>query len=76
MDIPRAAHAMQAELAGRGLDPQRILWTDADVIFSGDWHYPREAPLPTFAAGSEVFSSSLNSGVIYGNVSVSRSPRC
>ena len=71
MDIPRSAHAMQAELAGRGLDPHRILWTDADVIFSGDWHYPRDAPLPTFAAGTEVFSSSLNSGVIYGNVSVS-----
>lgn len=55
MDIPRAAHALKAELASRNLEPERILWTDADIIFSGDWHgFPAHRPLPTFAAGTEV----------------------
>ena len=69
MDIPRAAHALAGELASRNLDPHRILWTDADIIWAGDWSFPVSAPLPTFAAGTETFSGSLNSGVIYGNVS-------
>ena len=69
MDIPRAAHRLAPELAARGLDPGRVLWTDADVLFAGDWAFPRSTPLPTFAAGTEVFSPSLNSGVIFGNVS-------
>ena len=55
MDIPRAAHSLAPELAARGLDPERILWTDADIIFAGDWAgFPPSEPLPTFAAGTEV----------------------
>lgn len=55
MDIPRAAHSLAPELAARGLDPERILWTDADIIFAGDWaSFPPSEPLPTFAAGTEV----------------------
>lgn len=69
MDIPRAARTLQPELTSRGLNSERILWTDADIMFAGDFAYPPHAPLPTFAAGTEVFSTSLNSGVIYGNVS-------
>ena len=69
MDIPRVANTLRSELTQRGLDPNRILWTDADILFAGDFHYPPSSPLPTFAAGTEVFSPSLNSGVIYGNVS-------
>jgi hypothetical protein len=69
LDIPRAAHALAPELAARQLDTERVLWTDADILFAGDWDMPRLHALPTFAAGTEFFSSSLNSGVIYGNVS-------
>jgi len=66
MDIARAAVALSAELVSRRLDPERVLWTDADVLWSGDWDHSSPS-LPTFAAGTEHFSRSLNSGVILGN---------
>ena len=124
LDIPRVAHSLADELTSRGLDRDRVLWTDADVLFAGDWSPPPGALLqsvprarargaaararsgavnmaaegmamagwPTsattreahqdgsrgggdplrgfaFAAGTEVFSPTLNSGVIYANVS-------
>ena len=68
MDIPRVAHELRDELVAQHLDPVRVLWTDADVLFAGDWDYLPWS-LPTFAAGTETFTSSLNSGIIYGNVS-------
>ena len=75
MEIPRAAHRLAPELAARGLDTGRVLVTDADVLFAGDWYYPPSSPLNTFAAAREVFGTidsrptSLNSGVLYFNVS-------
>lgn len=72
MDIPFAARAHEHELVARGLDPERILMTDADVLFANDFSYarwPRARRLRTFAAGIEFFSKSLNSGVVYFNVS-------
>ena len=72
LDIPVAAQEIVAELAGRGLDTKRVLMTDADVLFADDFTYarwPRAQRLPTFAAGIEFFSNSLNSGVVYFNVS-------
>ena len=72
MDIPLAARGHQAELAARGLDTERVLMTDADVLFADDFtfaRWPRTRRLKTFAAGEEFFSSSLNSGVVYFNVS-------
>jgi hypothetical protein len=71
-DIPLAARKRANELAERGLDTERILMTDADVLFADDFtysHWPRARSLRTFAAGIEFFSASLNSGVIYFNVS-------
>ena len=80
MDIPLAASAHRAELAARGLDTERVLMTDADVLFADDFtfaRWPRARRLLTFAAGIEFFSTSLNSGVVYFNVStlVAEQPR-
>ena len=75
LDVPAAAHRLRAELLARRLDPSRVLVTDADVLFAGDWSYPDAVPLDTFAAGSEILGpstlprTSLNSGVLYINVS-------
>ena len=57
-----------------GLNTQRVLATDADVLFAGDWAFPPSHPLPTFAGGNEILSGrdvrlALNSGVLYLNVS-------
>ena len=71
MDIPLAAHRLQTELAARGLDVERVVMTDVDVLFAGDFtfaRWPQARSLPTFAAGIEFFSESLNSGVVYFNV--------
>lgn len=69
MDIPLAAKMSSADIASRGLDQQRILMTDADIIFAGEFTYSQRArKLHTFAAGTEVFSDSLNSGVVYFNL--------
>lgn len=71
MDIPIAASAHRAELAARGLDTERVLMTDADVLFADDFTFARwrrSRQLMTFAAGIEFFSTSLNSGVVYFNV--------
>jgi len=71
MDIPLAAHSLRGEMAARSLDLERVLMTDVDLLFAGDFSYarwPRAHSLPTFAAGIEFFSQSLNSGVVYFNV--------
>ena len=71
MDLPVAARAHAAELAARKLDTERVLITDADVLFAGDFTFPRwrrARILRTFAAGIEFFSEALNSGVVYLNV--------
>ena len=44
-----------------------MLYTDADVIFQAD-PGPPPWPLPTFAAGTEGFSTSMNSGVMWMNM--------
>ena len=46
-----------------------MLYTDTDVLFSRDVDYAHLAtiPLPTFAAGTEVFSPALNTGVMLIN---------
>ena len=61
--------AMRHQLLSRGLDPERVLYTDTDVLFARDIDYARLAAiaLPTFAAGTEVFSPALNSGVMLIN---------
>ena len=72
MDIPLAARDRHEELAARGLDTERVLMTDADVLFADDFTFARRRRtrrLKTFAAGVELFSNSLNSGVVYFNVS-------
>ena len=62
-------------MLARRLHTGRVLVTDADVLFAGDWSYPDSRPLDTFAAGSEILAlsalprRSLNSGVLYINVS-------
>ena len=69
LDIGIIVDAMRDELLRRGLDAERVLYTDTDVLFAQDVDYARLAamPLPTFAAGTEVFSPALNSGVMLIN---------
>lgn len=69
LDIGIIVEAMRDELAKRGLDTERVLYTDTDVLFARDVDYTRLStmPLPTFAAGTEVFSPALNSGVMLVN---------
>ena len=71
MDMGIIVEAMRGELLSRGLDTQRVLYTDTDVLFANDLdHAALEAQaLPTFAAGTEVFSPALNSGVMLINAS-------
>ena len=71
MDLPLAARSVDAELAARGLDRERILVTDVDVLFANDFRLGQRRAakrLRTFAAGIEFFSEALNSGVVYMNV--------
>ncbi len=69
MDIGLIVRSMRAELFARGLDTERVLYTDTDVLFAGDVDYGRlsTGPLRTFSAGTEVFSPNLNSGVMFIN---------
>jgi hypothetical protein len=69
LDMGIIVEAMREELVSRGLDPTRVLYTDTDVLFSRDVDYPTlaAAALPTFAAGTEVFSPALNTGVMLIN---------
>ena len=69
MDMGLLVDAMRSELLSRGLDPERVLYTDTDVLFAGDVDYEHlsSLALPTFAAGTEVFSPALNSGVMLIN---------
>lgn len=71
IDIGIIAQAMREELVARGLDAERVFYTDTDVLFAGDIDYTELVTigLPTFAAGTEVFSPALNSGVMLINVS-------
>ena len=69
MDIGIIVEALQDELLSRGLDTDRVLYTDTDVLFARDIDHKALStkPLPTFAAGTEVFSPALNSGVMLIN---------
>jgi len=69
LDMGLLVEAMRDELLTRGLDAERVLYTDTDVLFASDVNYAglRAMPLPTFAAGTEVFSPALNSGVMLIN---------
>ena len=69
LDIGILVDVMRHELLRRGLDGERVLYTDTDVLFAQDIDYAHLAalPLPTFAACTEVFSSALNSGVMLIN---------
>ncbi|KAL1526043.1 hypothetical protein AB1Y20_020864 [Prymnesium parvum] len=72
LDIPLVVESLRPELRQRGLDVERVLYTDTDVLFAADFDAStraRYAPLKYFAVGSEVFSPTLNSGVMYLNVS-------
>ena len=69
IDMGQIVASLQGDLQSRGLDTQRVLYTDTDVLFAGDVDYADLArrPLPTFSAGTEVFSPSLNTGVMLIN---------
>ena len=69
LDMGIIVEAMRDELLSRGLDGERVLYTDTDVLFANDFDYASLAaiPLPTFAAGTEVFSPAMNSGVMLIN---------
>ena len=69
MDIGLVVRSMRESFSARGLDTERVLYTDTDVLFAGDVDYGRlsKGPLPTFAAGTEIFSQNLNSGVMLIN---------
>ena len=69
MDIGLIVKSMQSSLGARGLDTERVLYTDTDVLFAGDVDYLQlsRGALPTFSAGTEVFSPNLNSGVMLIN---------
>jgi hypothetical protein len=71
LDIGIIVEAMHDELLVRGLDTQRVLYTDTDVLFADDLDYTtlQSQSLPTFAAGTEVFSPALNTGVMLVNAS-------
>ena len=69
LDIGILVDAMRDDFLSRGLDTERVLYTDTDVLFAADIDYTNLAsiPLPTFAAGTEVFSPALNTGVMLIN---------
>ena len=52
LDMGIIVEAMRDELLSRGLDGERVLYTDTDVLFANDFDYASLAaiPLPTFAA--------------------------
>ena len=70
LDVPSIVARLRPELAARGLRRELVLYTDTDVLFAADFRLARRAAaaaLPTFYAGTEVFSSAMNSGVMYLN---------
>ena len=67
IDVPRIVRRLAPELRARGLDDGSVLYTDTDVAFAADWDRPSR--VHNFAAGTEVFSPSMNSGVMVLNVS-------
>jgi hypothetical protein len=70
LDIPRVVDSMRPELRARGLDSERVLYTDTDVLFAADFDVSRRFHrVRYFAVGTEAFSETLNSGVMYLNVS-------
>ena len=74
MDIGLIVESLRAELIRRRLDTERVLYTDTDVLFADDidYHELMAGALPTFAAGTEVFSPSMNSGVMLINATAWR----
>ena len=72
MDIPAIAHnlSMAEDWAARGIDRERLLYTDTDVLFAGDVDALLALPRPrTFLAGTEVFSqTNINAGVMLMNL--------
>ena len=70
LDVPRIVRDrdLAAEMASRGLSADTVLYTDTDVLFADDFEKVRQPPR-TFSAGTEVFSPSMNSGVMVMNVS-------
>ena len=69
IDIGLVVDKLRIDLIKRGLDPERILYTDTDVLFARDidYNYLKSLHLSTFAAGTELFSPSLNTGVMFIN---------
>ena len=65
LDIGILVDAMRDDFLSRGLDTERVLYTDTDVLFAADIDYTNLAsiPLPTFAAGTEVFSPAPPFGI-------------
>lgn len=84
MDVPHLVRtSLRNELHAQGIDTERVLYTDADVMFAAEFDYASRVPggLPVaFAAGTEVFNDKrigagkrervFNAGVMYLNVSV------
>ena len=67
LDLPQLVTGeLNAELRGRALPTDRILYTDTDVIIGADVRFPVDQPLRTLAAADEGFGTvgSLNSGVL------------
>lgn len=69
LDMGILVAAMREQLLARGLDTERVLYTDTDVLFAADLDPTMFSAmdLPTFAAGTEVFSPALNTGVMLIN---------
>ena len=72
LDVPRIVRDrdLAAEMASRGLSADTVLYTDTDVLFAANFEEVRQPPR-TFSAATEVFSPSMNSGVMVMSQSVS-----
>ena len=72
LDVPRIVRDrdLAAEMASRGLGADTVLYTDTDVLFAADFEEVRQPPR-TFSAATEVFSPSMNSGVMVMSASQS-----
>jgi len=73
LDVPRLVTGrLLTELQERKLSTEQVLYTDTDVLFADDVDLLQQrlgAPLRNFAAGTEYFSASMNSGVMLMNTS-------
>ena len=72
MDLPLIARDFSPKWRRLGIETERYLYTDTDVLFSNDVSADDIVDgrlLATFAGGTEVFSPDFNSGVLLVNAS-------